>query len=230
MADVGAASALSKSSIVDWVNAAIDPCPGFSCIKPIPATVVAAFANEIFGDAAFPLRGVDFFPDGDAAVARRNCDAVLEGLQLLGFQPTFSGASWADGVKDYGGVLLMWRWLRQKALERPLTRRFAAADVGLAALADSSAAAAIAAAPPSRVVRPSDVMASCGIENSAPLAATPGPFMCGGPNGEVAKQLFDANLRELVAMRRVHDEIVRAVADGSLDRVVSALQRAHGGM
>ena len=240
-------SVLSKASIVEWVNDSITPAQHYACVKEIPAKVAAAFMNDIFGDSGFPMRGVNFMADaGDFAVAVRNCDVVLEGARLLGFQPTFTGRSWADGVKDFGGVLLFWRWLRGKSLEKPLSRHIPLSElVQTAAVGGGGGAAAAAAAGASsqgvdadallstnarRVVRLSDVMATVGggSENAGPLAGgAAGPFMCGGPNGEIAKQLFEANFKEVIAMRRTHDELTRAVSEGNLHRIVAVLQQAH---
>src|SRR3989338_11230762 len=127
-------TALSKAAIVDWVNSSIDPPQSYSCVKEIPSKVAAAFRNNIFGDNAFPRRHINFAHDADrtdTVIAKRNCDAVLEGAALLGFQTTFSGLSWANGVLDFGGVLIFWRWLRQKSLEKPLSRCLTAVEIGL---------------------------------------------------------------------------------------------------
>src|SRR3989338_10734937 len=79
-------TALSKAAIVDWVNSSIDPPQSYSCVKEIPSKVAAAFRNNIFGDNAFPSRHINFAHDADrtdAVIAKRNCDAVLEGAALL---------------------------------------------------------------------------------------------------------------------------------------------------
>lgn len=229
-------SALSKASIVDWVNSSVDPPQSYSCVKEIPAKVAAAFMNNIFGDSAFPSRHVNFAHDADrtdAAVARRNCDAVLEGASLLGFQPTFTGHSWANGVLDFGGVLIFWRWLRQKSLEKPLSRCLTAVEIGLVNDQNSTVENQL---PPllnnnnsssqNRVVRLSDVASVAGISEQQQQQYN-GPFMCGGPNGDIAKQLFDCNWKELQQMRKQHQELARAIAEGNLNRVVAALQAGH---
>lgn len=280
LADPHTSAALSKMSIVDWVNTSIEPSQNFSCVKDIPSKVAAAFMNDIFGDSAFPMRGVNFNYDEqrrtapqqqqhlqhvteDFQVAKRNCDAVLEGAALLGFQPTFTGHSWADGVKDFGGVLLFWRWLRQKSLEKPLSRCMPASEIGLAPSPSSSGhnhhhPQGLAPADsntrnnqqPRAVLRLSDVAAAAvaggvgpNLENAAPTAvsgaagagassssALSAPFVCGGANGAIAKQLFEANFKELTQMRKVHDELAKAVSDGNLSKIIAVLQQAHHGI
>jgi hypothetical protein len=256
LADVNSNTAqLSKASIVEWVNSSIEPCQSFVCVKDIPSRVAAAFMNDIFGDRAFPMRGVNFSACDDFAVNKRNCDAVLQGANSLGFQATFTGHSWANGVKDFGGVLQFWRWLRHKSLEKPLSRVMPASELGLSCATGGAAAAAasagLAADGANRVIRLSAVTSAAianGVgpsENAAPTgapgaasaaAAAAGPggasnvFICGGQNGEIAKKLFEANYKELMQMRAVHDQLVQAVNEGDLDRIVLVLQQCHQGM
>jgi hypothetical protein len=256
--NTNSATNLSKAAIVDWVNTSIDPPQQYTCVKDIQPKVAAMFMNDIFGDTAFPImRGINFSFDADRidlAVAKRNADSVLEGAQLLGFQPSFNGASWADGVKDFGGVLMFWRWLRQKSLEKPLSRVIPALELGL--ISSKQYQQQInqnnnnnADLPPMMmmmskennnnnrvVIRLSDIVNVAGLaekdkeslNNHGKLDLPPKqPFMCGGPNGDAAKQLFESNWRELQAMRTRHEELRKAVGEGNLNKVIAALQAGH---
>jgi hypothetical protein len=254
--NTNSATNLSKAAIVDWVNTSIDPPQQYSCVKDIPPKVAAMFMNDIFGDHAFSImRGINFSFDADRidmAVAKRNADSVLEGAHLLGFQASFNGASWADGVKDFGGVLLFWRWLRQKSLEKPLSRVIPAIELGLISKQHNNQHFNNSSELPpmmmltkenkhqsnnnNTVVRLSDIVNVAGLaEKDKESLNTHGkldlppkqPFMCGGPNGDIAKQVFESNWRELQMMRTRHDELRRAVGEGNLNKLVAALQAGH---